>query len=213
MSLRCLDAWQCIPFVCHQCKRFELGKLWHHVEPEVSLIGWELLKRRGPLLHEFINFSQVWISSLNPRQNLKSAMAFVDLSSVELTSSTAFTLVIFLCVVVLYLLHVYREESDGYFKFPPGPPGLPLLGNLLCAGKDGWFDDQVEKYGDMFTYKIGPVCIIYLHGKALREALNNSNVISDRAPIPTMNEYFKGNGELSNYLFIFFLSFFKSCFS
>ena len=42
---------------------------------------------------------------------------------------------------------------------PPGPPGLPLLGNLLDFGRDplGFLTDCARRYGDVVRYRAARV--------------------------------------------------------
>ncbi|XP_072034081.1 cytochrome P450 2D10-like [Amphiura filiformis] len=124
-------------------------------------------------------------------------MAFMNLSLIGFTTTAILTLVIFFCLILLYIVKSYGHKNVGEAfeaKYPAGPPGLPIVGNLLTAGKEGWLEKQVEVYGDIFTFKIGTIPIVYLHGKALKDALNCSNFLSQRAPIPAMYDYFKDRG-------------------
>jgi hypothetical protein len=39
---------------------------------------------------------------------------------------------------------------------PPGPPGLPLIGNLLALGRDplGFFTETTRRYGDLVSLNL-----------------------------------------------------------
>ncbi|CAH1233992.1 CYP2J2 [Branchiostoma lanceolatum] len=73
-------------------------------------------------------------------------------------------------------------------NLPPGPRGLPILGNVLSFFKGlpltDVFADWSEKYGDVFTYYLGPKRRIALNGYgAIHEALvKNAENFSSRPP-------------------------------
>ncbi|XP_072034080.1 cytochrome P450 2D20-like [Amphiura filiformis] len=125
-------------------------------------------------------------------------MAFMNLTMIGFSTTTILTLVVILCLILLYIVKSNGQKNvEGEVfeaKYPAGPPGLPVVGNLLTAGKEGWLEKQVEVYGDIFTFKVGTIPIVYVHGKALKDALNCGNLLSNRAPIPAMYDYFKDRG-------------------
>lgn len=55
-----------------------------------------------------------------------------------------------LAVLLFALLFLYRAQSRGR-KLPPGPKGLPILGNLLQIDNRPWlrFTQWKEKYGKL----------------------------------------------------------------
>ena len=125
-------------------------------------------------------------------------MALIDPSMVGFTTTTVLLVVVLICLVLLVRNCHQKSLNVEAFeaKYPPGPAGLPILGNLASAWRQGWIEKQTKIYGDMWTFKMGTIPIIYLHGKALKDALNFGNFVSGRAPVPAMAEYFKGNGKV-----------------
>ncbi|XP_078619568.1 cytochrome P450 2U1-like [Branchiostoma floridae x Branchiostoma japonicum] len=72
-------------------------------------------------------------------------------------------------------------------NLPPGPGGLPIVGNAISLIKGGplfVFADWAKQYGDVFTYYFGSKRIIVLNGYAtIHEALvQNAEDFSSRPP-------------------------------
>jgi Cytochrome P450 len=52
---------------------------------------------------------------------------------------------------------VYSSHAGPYLQpRPPGPPGLPLIGNLLALGRDplGFFTETTRRYGDLVSFNL-----------------------------------------------------------
>lgn len=78
--------------------------------------------------------------------------------------STVNPLLIFLFLVILFVV-VHRNLRPKQLPLPPGPPGLPIIGNLLQAPKSyPWlqFDKWKKQYGPIFSLKVGADVIIVL---------------------------------------------------
>ncbi|XP_060929337.1 cytochrome P450 2J6-like [Limanda limanda] len=84
-----------------------------------------------------------------------------------------FVSVILLCVCVWFI--IFQLKSRRPKNFPPGPPALPVLGNLLHLSlenplKD--FDRLRKKYRDVYSLFLGPKPMVILYGQsAIKEAL------------------------------------------
>jgi hypothetical protein len=61
--------------------------------------------------------------------------------------------------IAVYLIHQRRRRA----KLPPGPPGLPLIGNLHQAPKSApWltFKKWVKRYGTLVSVDLGGTTLI-----------------------------------------------------
>ncbi|XP_053383657.1 cytochrome P450 2J4-like [Mercenaria mercenaria] len=94
-------------------------------------------------------------------------------------------LLIFITVFLICYLYLQRRSN-----FPPGPPGLPVLGNLLWWNglkRKGMKQYQAmfeasKTYGDIVSIKFLDQRFVYLHGyETIREAfVKNGDVFSNR---------------------------------
>ena len=62
---------------------------------------------------------------------------------------------------ILFIFLVVRYISSPWRKLPPGPPGLPLLGNALQVGVEQWLQYSAwrRRYG-MSSHSVGVPCSI-----------------------------------------------------
>jgi cytochrome P450 len=62
----------------------------------------------------------------------------------------------------------------GLLRIAPGPPGLPLLGNLAAFRRDvlGLLTESRERYGDVVRFRLGPMVLhLVAHPDAIRQVL------------------------------------------
>uniref|UniRef100_A0A3Q0S9X5 Cytochrome P450, family 2, subfamily X, polypeptide 9 n=1 Tax=Amphilophus citrinellus TaxID=61819 RepID=A0A3Q0S9X5_AMPCI len=86
---------------------------------------------------------------------------------------TMFVSILLLCVFIFFIiLHLKSQRPNN---FPPGPPVLPLLGNILQLNlenplKD--FERLRKSYGDVYSIFIGRKPAVVINGmKAVKEAI------------------------------------------
>ncbi|KAF8990695.1 cytochrome P450 [Hymenopellis radicata] len=73
----------------------------------------------------------------------------------------SFIIVSLVAVVVYYIFTLGRRENT----LPPGPPTLPVLGNLLQFPKDNIYiklTDWAKEYGGFYSLKLGPQTLIVI---------------------------------------------------
>ncbi|XP_063045933.1 cytochrome P450 2K1-like [Engraulis encrasicolus] len=93
------------------------------------------------------------------------------------------------------------SSSNPEGKEPPGPKGLPVLGNLLQLDLKRPYETLCElskKYGSVFTIHFGPKKVVVLAGyKTVRQALvNHAEEFGDRDITPIFHDINKGHGIL-----------------
>ncbi|XP_074389965.1 cytochrome P450 2B10-like [Zonotrichia albicollis] len=98
-----------------------------------------------------------------------------------------------LALSLLSLLSRHRAVASG---LPPGPPALPLLGNLLQISPFRTLQSLLklsERYGPVFTVWLGSRPVLVLRGtEAVREALVGSpEVFAGRGRLPTIESTFR----------------------
>ncbi|XP_058678879.1 cytochrome P450 2G1-like [Ammospiza caudacuta] len=108
-------------------------------------------------------------------------------------------LVAVLAVLALSLLSLLSRHRAVASGLPPGPPALPLLGNLLQISPFRTLHSLLklsERYGPVFTVWLGSRPVLVLCGtEAVREALVGSpEVFAGRGRLPTIESTFRGYG-------------------
>ncbi|XP_049630549.1 cytochrome P450 2J2-like isoform X4 [Suncus etruscus] len=100
---------------------------------------------------------------------------------------------------VAFLFFAYVFRKPGPKNMPPGPPRLPILGNLFQLGfKEPHLQIQqvVKKYGNVICMKFGGMYTIFITGLPLiKEALvHQDQHFINRPVLPMQNRIFKGKG-------------------
>ncbi|XP_047450143.1 cytochrome P450 2F3-like [Mugil cephalus] len=101
--------------------------------------------------------------------------------------------------LIFALLWLVKVKTSGKYKLPPGPPALPLIGNLPQIDKNTPFKDLVK-----FSKAYGPVVTVYLGWQrtvvlvgydAVKEALvDQADDFTGRGPLPFLMKATKGYG-------------------
>ncbi|KAF0030181.1 hypothetical protein F2P81_016912 [Scophthalmus maximus] len=107
--------------------------------------------------------------------------------------------VVLAAALVAALLWLLSLKSRGHARLPPGPSGLPVIGNLLQMDKRAPFKTMrklSESYGPVLTVYLGRQRTVVLVGyDAVKEALvDQADDFTGRAPIPFLNRATKGYG-------------------
>ncbi|XP_028818812.1 cytochrome P450 2A13-like isoform X3 [Denticeps clupeoides] len=110
------------------------------------------------------------------------------------------TLVLASLVLLLLLVFGMRKGKQG-LRLPPGPTGLPLLGNLPQLNKHAPFKSFLEwskQYGPVITVYLGLQRVVVLIGyETVKEALvDQAEDFSGRAPVPFLYKATRGYGLL-----------------
>ncbi|XP_048349031.1 cytochrome P450 2F5-like isoform X2 [Sphaerodactylus townsendi] len=97
---------------------------------------------------------------------------------------------------VLWLLAGARH---GRGRLPPGPPPLPLLGNLLQLDPRAMhrsLEKLSQRYGPVYTIHLSSLpCVVLCGYQAVKEALvDQADDFSDRGDFPVFYRFTQGNG-------------------
>ncbi|XP_075594702.1 cytochrome P450 2G1 [Balearica regulorum gibbericeps] len=111
-------------------------------------------------------------------------------------SGTFVPLLAFLALLLLFLALRGRRQAG---RLPPGPPALPILGNLLQISPSRTLQSLLklsQTYGPVFTVYLGTRRVVVLRGHAaVREALvENADAFAGRGRMPTVEKTFQGHG-------------------
>ncbi|KAF3693289.1 Cytochrome P450 2F3 [Channa argus] len=101
--------------------------------------------------------------------------------------------------LTLALLWLFSLKTRAGGRVPPGPPALPVIGNLLQLDKRAPFQTMLklsEKYGPVLTLYLGRQRAVVLVGyDALKEALvDQAEDFNGRGPLPFLLKATKGYG-------------------
>ncbi|XP_050228543.1 cytochrome P450 76A2-like [Mercurialis annua] len=101
----------------------------------------------------------------------------------------------------ILLLFNRRRNSAFRSRFPPGPPGWPIIGNLLDLGSmpHRTLTDLKKKYGDILGLKLGSLnTMVILSAKAASELFKNHDLaFAERSLTITMRVHGYDRGSLA----------------
>ncbi|XP_051855524.1 cytochrome P450 2J4-like [Antechinus flavipes] len=103
-----------------------------------------------------------------------------------------------LSAIVLILAH-YLQSRRKHLNYPPGPPGLPILGNFLqmdFKSPQITIQELCKKYGNIFCIYLGNLSFMMVSGLPLIKEvlLNQAQVFIDRPQVPVHSHVFKSLG-------------------
>lgn len=90
---------------------------------------------------------------------------------------------------ILAAVYVFRNAGSRPKDFPPGPPTIPIIGNLHQMPKEkAWlqFEKWAHEYGPVYSLMLGPssVMIVVSSDQAVKELLDKrSGIYSSRPPL------------------------------
>lgn len=101
----------------------------------------------------------------------------------DMISAVTF-LVLAFPLAIFYLSRMYKKKGSG-LPSPPGPPGLPFIGNLLQEFKYDRMYELSKKYGPLMTLQLGSVPTLIVSSARMAKEIYKTNdlIFSDR---PTM---------------------------
>ncbi|KAM9302109.1 vitamin D 25-hydroxylase [Gastrophryne carolinensis] len=105
-----------------------------------------------------------------------------------------------LLLAVSTVRHLLRQRRPR--GFPPGPPGLPLLGNILSLTPDephAYLRRLSLSHGQIFSLDLGGISAVVLNGyDAMKECLvQQGDVFADRPALPLFRKLTKMGGLLN----------------
>ncbi|XP_030433787.1 cytochrome P450 2K1-like isoform X2 [Gopherus evgoodei] len=135
------------------------------------------------------------ICSPRPVLSLELSMATVKVLLQYLSTSSLLCLTGGLAAFIYFL----TRSKKSICSLPPGPPPLPLIGNLNVVDLKKPFQSLMElseKYGNIFTVHFGPRKAVVLAGyETIKDALlNHAEEFGERAEIPIFRKTTHGNG-------------------
>ncbi|KAL1887615.1 hypothetical protein Sste5346_010116 [Sporothrix stenoceras] len=126
-------------------------------------------------------------------------MAITGLAQQYLPAATPATVVGGL-LLLLALATMWGTSVPTSLRAIPGPPGLPVIGNILQMGSrpHRMFQLWANQYGELFRLKLGnDNWVILCSSEAVREIFDKQSAItSGRTPMPVASDVFSGGNRL-----------------
>ncbi|XP_038050791.1 cytochrome P450 2U1-like [Patiria miniata] len=102
------------------------------------------------------------------------------------------------CLIAL-IKSLPHSKNQKMYQMPPGPKGWPILGSLVHlsgVGRDEFLFGLVRQYGGVFSLRLGSQLVVVVNSfrDVMRPLLLDGHVLSERAPIESLDCYFQGRG-------------------
>ena len=100
-----------------------------------------------------------------------------------------FTLTIAILAISWYTMKSAITEKKRHPPLPPGPPGLPVVGNLLSLDPEihTFFASLSETHGPILTLRLGrKVCSVVSSPAAAREVLKDHDIVFANRDVPAV---------------------------
>ncbi|XP_004295902.1 PREDICTED: geraniol 8-hydroxylase-like [Fragaria vesca subsp. vesca] len=97
------------------------------------------------------------------------------------------SVVVTLSLVALWFAWLYYKRSDSNARLPPGPRGLPLVGNLLSLDPElhSYFAGLAHTYGPIYKLRLGTKLAVVITSPSLaRQVLKDHDVIFANHDVP-----------------------------
>ncbi|XP_068447256.1 cytochrome P450 2J4-like [Clinocottus analis] len=105
------------------------------------------------------------------------------------------SLLLFTLVLLLTAEYLRARRPSS---FPPGPWAFPLVGNMFSLDPNNVHGDMTklaEKYGNVYSLKMGPLWTVVLNGfSALQEGLAKGDHMNDRPEYPIHSDVLPNQG-------------------
>ncbi|KAM5165065.1 uncharacterized protein ACMZJ9_007480 [Mantella aurantiaca] len=146
---------------------------------------------RGPLRHNICAVSR--IIHVAAERGMPSCLV----ADMYLTDPVTIILSIAICVFLAIVL--YGQKKKVHPNYPPGPPCLPIIGNMHMINIEKpyiTFLELAKKYGTVYSLQIGSQKIVVLCGyETVKDALvNHAEEFAGRPSLPLLTDISKGHG-------------------
>ncbi|XP_049444369.1 cytochrome P450 2J4-like [Epinephelus fuscoguttatus] len=106
------------------------------------------------------------------------------------------SLLLFIVIFILTTDYIKNRQPDS---FPPGPPAIPILGNIFNLDYQRGHESMTQlakKYGDVYSMRMGQAWMVVINGfGAVKEALvHQKDSLVDRPPFPLVLSLTNGRG-------------------